>query len=433
MSEFWLRPLAQLVTLGLAALLVWPLAGGTWALAVLVLGLLAAVVAHSRHLSELARWLADPRLDAVPEARGVWGEVFARLYHMARRQSRSRQQLSEILVRFRRAGEAMPDGVVILDEEDQIEWFNPVAGRQLGLDPSRDAGRPLTYLLRQAQFQEYLAAQNYAEPLIMRSSRNPEVTLSIQLVPFGAKQKLLIARDITRFERLETVRRDFVANVSHELRTPLTVLAGFLETLHDAPDLPEAERRRYIALMLEQASRMQRLVDDLLVLSRLESAATPLAEGDVDVPALVRRLGEEAAGLSRGRHEIVVDASSDAHLLGAEAELYSAFGNLVSNAVRYTPAGGRIVLSWKVDPEGARFSVSDTGIGIQAEHLPRLTERFYRVDRSRSRETGGTGLGLSIVKHVLTRHQARLLVESEVGRGSTFTAVFPKSRVIETA
>ncbi len=430
MPEFWTRSLAVLGLILLAALLVWPFAGLPAAALTLALGCLAYLLHHLRQLRKLSAWLADPQLSRVPQGAGIWDEVFGQLYQIVRRQSKSRHQLSEALARFRRAGEAMPDGVVILDEHDEIEWFNPVAGRQLGLDLETDAGRPITYLLRQSQFHDYLAAQNYSEPLVLKSVRNPELTLSIQLVPFGAKQKLLISRDISRFEQLETVRRDFVANVSHELRTPLTVVGGFLETLCDHPDLPEAERRHYLEMMLDQTRRMQRLVDDLLTLSRLESAATPLQESPVDVPALVQSLIREAESLSRGRHTVRAEVLSEASLLGSERELESAFGNLVSNAIRYTPAGGEVVLRWEVTPKGARFSVRDTGIGIAPQHIPRLTERFYRVDRSRSRETGGTGLGLSIVKHVLTRHQGRLEIESEVGKGSTFTACFPASRVV---
>jgi two-component system phosphate regulon sensor histidine kinase PhoR len=430
MSELWMRVSGGLGLLALFALVLWPIAGATVAALAFALGATVFALYHVHQLAKLARWLADPRLETVPQAGGVWGEAFSALYQIVRRQSKSRHQLSEALARFRRAGEAMPDGVVILDEHDEIEWFNPVAGRQLGLDLESDVGRPITYLLRQTQFQEYLAAHNYAEPLVLRSARNPELTLSIQLVPFGAKQKLLISRDISRFEQLETVRRDFVANVSHELKTPLTVVGGFLETLHDHPDLPAEERARQIELMLDQTRRMQRLVDDLLILSRLESAATPLQEGPVNVPALVRKLSKEAENLSRGRHTIRADIRADVWLTGAERELESAFGNLVSNAVRYTPAGGEVVLCWEAMPDGgACFFVSDTGIGIEPQHIPRLTERFYRVDRSRSRETGGTGLGLSIVKHVLTRHQGRLEIESQVGKGSRFSACFPASRV----
>jgi two-component system phosphate regulon sensor histidine kinase PhoR len=255
----------------------------------------------------------------------------------------------------------------------------------------------------------------------------------VQLVPFGEGKKLLIGRDITDLERVDAMRRDFIANVSHELRTPLTVVGGFVETLVDAPDLSPADNRGYFNLMLDHTRRMQRLLDDLLTLSQLESAEHALKDESVNMEELAQALQTEAESLSRGRHRIALQIESDAGLKGNLQEIRSALGNLVSNAVRYTPEGGVITLAWRErDGEGV-FSVTDTGDGIAAEHIPRLTERFYRVDRSRSRETGGTGLGLAIVKHVLTRHGARLDVQSAPGKGSTFSALFPAQRLLHTA
>jgi two-component system phosphate regulon sensor histidine kinase PhoR len=430
MPGFWLRPLSNLGLIALLALIMWPIAGAVWALLGFSLLLLGYIFFNLRQLQELNRWLSNPQLRTVPEGEGLWEETFVLLYQLARRQSASQQQLSKALQRFQRAGEAMPDGVVMLDAGDQIEWFNPIAAQQFGLNLETDIGHPITYLLRQSQFNEYISAHNYSEPLIMKSARNPEVTLSVQLVPFGDDLKLLLARDITRFEQVETMRRDFIANVSHELRTPLTVIGGFLESLQDYTDLSEENRSHFFSLMRDQTLRMQRLVEDLLTLSRLESAANPLHEEKVDVPALLRQLHQDAQGLSHGRHPIRLELESSACLQGAESELRSALGNLISNAVRYTPQGGEIVVRWEDRGDEARFSVKDSGIGIEPQHIPRLTERFYRVDRSRSRETGGTGLGLSIVKHVLTRHQARLEIESIVGQGSTFSVIFPATRVL---
>ena len=433
MFEFWPRLLGTLGLIALGALIAWPIAGAVWALLLFSLGLLSQLFFHVRQLQYLNQWLANPQVDTVPEARGVWEDTFVALYRLARRQSASQQQLSKALARFQRAGEAMPDGVVMLDAKDQIEWFNPIAAQQFGLNLQTDIGHPITYLLRQGQFNEYLGAHNYGEPLIMKSTRSPDATLAIQLVPFGDDLKLLIARDITRFEQVETMRRDFIANVSHELRTPLTVVGGFLESLQDFTGLSEENRSHFFALMRDQTLRMQRLVEDLLTLSRLESAANPLQEEPVNVPHLIQQLYKEARGLSQGRHEIRLELESGAGLLGSESELRSALGNLISNAVRYTPQGGQITVRWEEANGEARFSVKDSGIGIEPQHIPRLTERFYRVDHSRSRETGGTGLGLSIVKHVLTRHQSRLEIRSEVGHGSTFSAVFPATRLVQTA
>lgn len=430
MADFWWRPLAAIGLSALFALALWPFGGGAAAAVVFAILLLLYLVYHLRNLKVLAEWLQTPD-SPVPEGSGMWVDIFAALYHQGRAQSRSQHQLSAALERFQRAAEAMPDGIIMLDESDLIEWCNPVAEAQFGLSSRRDLGQRITYLLRQAQFTDYLAAHNYRDPLILKAPRNSDIMLSIQLVPFGDKQKLLISRDITQLERVETMRRDFVANVSHELRTPLTVVAGFLEGLAEGEGAEVRQEQRHFQLMLEQSRRMQRLIEDLLTLSRLESAQQRLQEEPVNVPELLRSLHKEALSLSAGRHRISLELRADEGLAGSESELRSAFGNLISNAIRYTPEGGEIALCWELrDGEGV-FSVSDTGIGIEAQHLPRLTERFYRIDRSRSRETGGTGLGLSIVKHVLTRHQARLEIASEPGKGSTFRACFPAQRLVE--
>jgi len=431
MPNFWLRPLTTLGFIALLSLLLWATSSAIAALMFFSAALLFYLQFHLRNLKAFAGWLAQPEATSIPQGSGMWAPLFSLLYQQQRRQSSSETDLSASLERFERAAEAMPDGIVILNNKDQIEWCNSVAEAQLGLSLERDRGQWLAYLLRQAQFSDYLAAHNYREPLIVKSLRNRDLTLSVQLVPFGDAQKLLLIRDITQIERVETMRRDFVANVSHELRTPLTVVGGFLETLVDAEQVDAAQMRHYLQLMLEQTTRMQRLVEDLLMLSKLESGNGGLHEGPVDVPRLLDTLNREALSLSDGRHRIRLDIHSSDGLHGNEDELHSAFGNLVSNAIRYTPEGGEIALRWTKQPDGAAFEVSDSGLGIDAQHIPRLTERFYRVDRGRSRETGGTGLGLAIVKHILTRHQAKLEIESTPGEGSTFRAVFPAQRLIQ--
>jgi two-component system phosphate regulon sensor histidine kinase PhoR len=283
--------------------------------------------------------------------------------------------------------------------------------------------------VRHPQFVEHLSSGQVGESLVLRVSREQgDVMLSVQLVPYGDRQKLILGRDITRWERLETTRRDFVANVSHELRTPLTVVGGFLETLTDMKNPDPEMTRRSIMLMAQQTNRMTRLVEDLLTLSRLESTQNPLHEENVNVPDLVKTLHQDAVALSAGRHKLRVRLESNDWLKGNTEELRSAFGNLISNAVRYTPENGEVEIRWERREGNPVFAVRDTGIGIEPQHIDRLTERFYRVDRSRSRETGGTGLGLAIVKHVLNRHQARLEVQSSLGRGSTFSVIFPEAR-----
>jgi two-component system, OmpR family, phosphate regulon sensor histidine kinase PhoR len=325
---------------------------------------------------------------------------------------------------MRRAVQALPDGVVILDSANRIEWFNRTAEAQLQLDPATDLGQNIANLVRDPEFIEYLRSTEDT----VRIARAPALALSLQLIPFGQSQKMLLSRDVTQAERVDVMRRDFVANVSHELRTPLTVLVGFLETVRELKLDPQRQRD-YLGMMQEQASRMQRIIEDLLTLSALDSAPPAADDRRIAIAPLMERLKADAEALSGGRHAIKLQLEAPHDVLGVEAELLSAFGNLVSNAIRYTPAGGTVTLAWREGPEGARFSVEDTGIGIGAEHIPRLTERFYRVDRSRSRETGGTGLGLAIAKHALARHEATLEVESQAGKGSRFTARFPARRL----
>jgi two-component system phosphate regulon sensor histidine kinase PhoR len=429
-NGIWGRSLLLLALLVSGCFILWPIFGATAAISVLAAALLAIVVLHLYHISMLLKWLRHPTPEAEPQSFGVWDEAFAALYRMLRRQRRSESQLTATLNDFQLAGAAMPDGMVILDQADRIEWCNPRAERHFGLDRQRDSGQQITYLVRHPQFAEKLRSQNYSEALTLRQFRGSDLILSIQIVPYGDRQKLVISRDITDLERVETMRRDFIANVSHELRTPLTVLSGFLETISDSRAADNDLLRRSLPLMMDQARRMQNLIEDLLALSRLESASTPLRDERVNVPDLARTLYHDAMALSAGRHRIVLELECGDWLIGSEDELRSAFSNLIGNAIRYTPESGEVAISWQRCGDQAVFAVRDNGIGIQPQHIPRLTERFYRVDRSRSRETGGTGLGLAIVKHVLNRHQGWLEVVSEPGRGSTFSARFPAQRVV---
>ncbi len=383
-----------------------------------------------RHLRNLHRWLLDRRAGDMPEAGGLWGEVFDEIHKLVKQASRRQDQLSGMLARFQNAASAMPDAVVVLSQAGDIEWANRSAASLLGIRYPHDAGMRLLNLLRVPGFAQYLERGEYAEPLEITSPDNREIHVSIQITPFGSSQKLVLGRDVTRLMRLEQMRRHFVANVSHELRTPLTVLGGYVETLQQMDHIGMEDLKKHLSTMHEQSQRMQRLVEDLLTLSKLETAPPRTHVEPVDVAALLKSLAEQAALLSgENRHDITLEADPSLKLLGSREELHSAFSNLINNAVRYTPAGGRIQLSWRTVDDGAEFAVTDTGEGIASEHIPHLTERFYRVDTARSRASGGTGLGLSIVKHVLLRHDARLEIESEVGQGSTFRCVFPALRV----
>ena len=398
-----------------------------------VLGLLAAALCvlamlgwQLVYLQRLIVWLEGPLDVRLPRARGVWESVFAGLHRRVRIRVGQQRALAETLARFEQAFQALPDGVIAFDRHRHIDWINERAARHFALVADTDRGQALTNLIRHPEFVAYINDGSYAEPLIYRGGRVEELTLLLQVIPYGADQKLLVSRDISQIERMETIRRDFIANVSHELKTPLTVVAGFSEMLaDDFSAYSPGEIEHYLKLICEQNARMQRLIDDLLTLSALESGtAGPVAEPVAVEPLLTSILADTQA-LSAGKHEIVLAVEMPSVLNGCANELRSAFSNLAANAVRYTPTGGRVTLTWRESAAGGEFVIADTGIGIAPQHLSRLTERFYRVDRGRSRETGGTGLGLAIVKHVLTRHEATLRIDSEPGKGSRFSAHFP--------
>jgi two-component system phosphate regulon sensor histidine kinase PhoR len=395
------------------------------------IGLGAYILLQLYQLGRLHRWLLSDKRGEVPDAGGPWGDVFNEVRKLVRQAARRADELTDALKRFQSAAAAMPDGIVILSEYDEIEWANPPASRLLGVDYPRDRGIRLINLVRDPTFNHYFARGDFSEPLELDSPSEPGSMVSMQIVPISIRLKLVMARDITRLHRLEQMRRVFVANVSHELRTPVTVLSGYVETLRGMDYVRPEDLKKHLATMHEQALRMQRLVDDLLMLSRLETAPPNRKEEVVDIPALLSGLKEQAEVLSgNAKHQITLEVEANLKLRGSRDELHSAFMNLINNAVRYTPPGGAINLHWYAVDRRAKFSVTDSGEGIAAEHLPHLTERFYRVDSARSRASGGTGLGLSIVKHVLLRHEAQLDVESELGRGSTFTCEFPATHVV---
>ena len=429
-----MRTALTLGAFAIVALIAWPLRGPAWALGIFGIGLALLLLRHLGNLHALVAWLRDPSGTPVPMGSGVWEHVFSRLHRFMRSTTQHQHRLTAQLARFRSAAQAMPDGVLVLDADDHIVWANATAERYYGLDARRDAGQPILNLVRNPDFVAYLKSGAFGQPFTLRLARGEELVLSLRIVPYGQDDKLLLARDITQWERLETMRRDFVANVSHELKTPLTVVSGFLETIADGNvRIEESRGKQVLGLMRTQTDRMLRLIEDLLTLSALESSAQPAREAAIDVHRFLGAIAEDARALSGGRHTVQLKLGPPATLWGDEHEMRSAITNLVSNAIRYTPRDGRITIEWaEHEGEGGGegwIAVEDTGIGIEPRHIPRLTERFYRVDTSRSRDTGGTGLGLAIVKHVLTRHQARLEVTSEIGKGSRFAAVFPPRRV----
>ena len=376
----------------------------------------------------LIAWLRGSQEGAAPRDAGLWGELAYRIERSIRLRELRAVQGQEKLTQFLSAIEASPNGVMLLDAGGQIEWCNSVAADHFGLDPQRDRRQRVTNLVRAPAFVSYLQTGRFDEAIQMPDPRGQR-SLSVLVREYGDGLRLVLSQDTTERERSDGMRRDFVANVSHEIRTPLTVLAGFIETMVNLP-LTEVERKRVLVLMTQQADRMATLVSDLLTLAQLEGSPRPTVDRWVPLAPLFAQVTVDAKLLSAGRHTLAFPAVVDVQIAGAANELLSAITNLVTNAVRYTPEGGRIELGWRVLNDGAgEIVVSDTGPGIAREHLPRLTERFYRVDGSRSRDTGGTGLGLSIVKHVVQRHGGELDIQSEVGQGSMFRLVFPAARV----
>lgn len=425
-SEFLLA--AFWIALGILAWLLFGGSLGWW----MVVALLASGLRHLSQMHRLECWLRQGRKTQPPQSWGVWGEVFEHYYQLQRRYAKRKKRLARVIREFRESTAAMPDGTIVLDSDWRITWFNAAAARLLGLAGNSDIGQPITSLMRSPAFERYMRAGDFGRPVEVDSSLNLTARLSIRIVPYGRGQYLLLVRDVSRMLRLENMRRDFVANASHELRSPLTVLGGYLENMSDDEQIPEIWGSP-LAEMRTQCGRMTTLVNDLLELSRLETDAPGEPdEQPVDVGDVVRRIRAEALAQSGNERIIELDVDPALGLAGIENELFSAFSNLVFNAVRYTDKGGRIRIFWHRASDGrARFCVSDDGIGIEARHLPFITQRFYRVDASRSRAQGGTGLGLAIVKHVLQRHEARLKIRSEPGEGSEFCCDFPESRVRE--
>ena len=383
-------------------------------------------------LYRLDWWLRRRGTVDPPDISGVWGDVISQVVRLHRRKRFHKQRFVQLYRQIQRSTAALPDGVVILNEQREIAWFNRMAAQLLELRRPADLGLRIDNLLRQPQFARYLAGEQYGNPVVIRTSGGLERYLSLQIVPYGEGQQLLLARDVSRQMRLEAMRKDFVANASHELRSPLTVISGYLETLSQDPIL-DPEIQGPIAEMRRQAERMTTIVEDLLELSRLEAAEGEVAGAPVDVAALLSMLRKDVLARPKHPKEVRVRVESTLPLLGQESEIHSAFSNLVDNAAKYTGPDGWIEMHWWVDDDGGHFAVTDSGIGIPAEHIPRLTERFYRVDVGRARATGGSGLGLAIVKHVLQRHGGTLEIQSTLGQGSTFSCHFPLHRIQQRA
>jgi two-component system phosphate regulon sensor histidine kinase PhoR len=392
---------------------------------------LAAYIARSLfNLQRLADWLGAQEAGDIPAHSGIWGDIYARIARVSAHQAQRERRLTTLLNEYAASTSALPDATVALDAEGRIRWFNDAAIRLLGLQAAKDVGQPLSNLFRHPEATEFIRRADYQATLQTTSPGNSERKLEVRLAPYGEGQTLLLAQDISERLRHETVRRDFVANVSHELRTPLTVLSGFVENLQASELLQDERLRRPIELMGQQAARMRQIVEDLLLLARLEGESVRSMQQEVEVGGMLRLIADECRALGSDVAEIECDVRSARRILGDEKQLRSAVSNLVVNAAHHTPADGLIKLTWEDRGVQSRLEVSDDGEGIAAEHIPRLTERFYRIDTGRSRQRGGTGLGLAIVKHVLKRHEATLEIDSRPGEGSRFICHFPASRLL---
>ncbi len=424
-KEIW-----QFLALGLLAILLGMVIGQVKT--VLLIFMLGWLGWYFSNLVKLERWLEQGKKYSPPVSHGLWGHVFTEIYHMQQRKRRRNKKLVKLLGRFRESTAALPEGVIVLREQGDVEWWNDKAGELLGLKYPQDVDRRLTNLLRNPEVMDYFRHTEAEKPVRFPSPLDELKILSLKIVPYGNNQKLVVVRDVTLNKRIEEMQRDFVANISHELRTPLTVIHGYLENLLEESDDLDAERLQHtFRVMQQQAIRMRQLTDDLTTLSNVDNEKIGPRNEIVNVPQMLSSLQEEAQILSGdSNHTFVVEVDEKLFLRGDSKELDSVFTNLMVNAINYTPTGGAIRIRWYQDDSGAHFEVNDTGIGIAPYHVERLTERFYRVDVARSRHTGGSGLGLAIVTRALQRHQANLRIDSEIGRGSAFICDFPDDIVV---
>ena len=430
MTPIWRAELTRIAYIALLSVFIGWLSGSvSWAL-VSIMGLY--IFFALRFLQRLDTWLEHHSAEELPQSWGIWGHLFDKMYRQQRRYQTQQQRLTEIIHKVQRSSGALRDAVVMIDHDGCLEWWNRAAEALLGFRAPTDKGQALTNLLRDPRFISYFDHQDYHDPLILPSPMDDNIILEYQITIFGQNERLILVRNVTRLYRLEQMRKDFVANVSHELRTPLTVINGYLETFADYSDQLPPRWSRATQQMQQQSRRMQNIINDLLLLSRLETTDIEGQQQRIDIGLMLGCFRNDALLISgEKRHSIQINLKTRAQVTGSENELRSAISNLVFNAVKYTPPESVITMSWQSSAQGsgAILTVEDNGEGIDARHLPRLTERFYRVDKGRSAETGGTGLGLAIVKHVLLRHNAKLEIKSDLGRGSSFSCIFPDTRL----
>lgn len=425
MNPIWRQKLRRNILLFVTVVLIGYLYGYPWESATLAMAF--HICWNWLQLYRLHRWLDQGRTSLLPRTIGIWGVIFSDIQRLQQRSFKDKQRLQAVINRIQDSTAALKDSVLMVDASGALEFWNKSAQKNIGLQNPTDIGQPITHLIRNPDFRSYFEAADYQEPLTIPSPINPKIFLQFNITLFGRKDRLIVIHDVTRLKQLEQMRKDFVANVSHELRTPLTVITGYVETLQMAADALPARWGRILSQMGDQSRRMDNLIRDLLMLSSLETEKKNQLD-KIDLKPMLEAIKSDAIALSGGQHQVTLTMDENVQIQGFYNELRSAISNLVFNAVKYSPEGGKIELSWNSSESEGRFSVSDQGIGIEEHHIPRLTERFYRADPSRSNETGGTGLGLAIAKHVLLRHKAYLDIHSQLNQGSTFSCVFPPSQ-----
>jgi two-component system phosphate regulon sensor histidine kinase PhoR len=428
LNNVWLTELWRLFWILVIAIIIGLLLDMVLLIVCLVLSFI--LIWYLYNLRSFILWFEKGKKYSPPTSVGIFGDLFNNLYHLQKQQRNRNKRLVNLLSRFKESTKAMPDGIVILQENGEIEWWNDAAVQLLNLNYPKDVGQRITNLLRYPNFIRYYNLTDKPKNIKLQSPVDEQKIITIRIVPYGNNQQLLMIRDVTLIQRVEDMQRDFIANISHELRTPITVMSGFLEEFEHNPPENKAELQRYIKLMQSQSSRMRNLVDDLMTLSRLENESNEPIREIISIPFILHSLKEEAELFSGERkHNFILDVDENLNILGDTKAIDSAFSNLIFNAINYSPNDSIITLSWYEDEQGAYFRVTDKGIGIPMHHIARLTERFYRVDVARSRNTGGSGLGLAIVNNVLLHHDACLKIKSQVGQGSTFICEFPKELI----
>lgn len=397
------------------------------AVVIVLATLIIFILIHIYWIYKLSNWVESPSLKNLPNGTGIWQNIFAKLYRTYRQQKKSQTQLTTTLDQFIQAAEAINDGIVGVNEDNEILWSNKKAQKMLNINPKKDYNQPINYIFRNSDLSNYLIKENYEDSINIHNTNN-KLDIEIKATFFSENHKLITCRDLTSLKKIQNLRKDFVSNFSHELKTPLTVISGFLETLEDRKKI-DVQSKKIISLMSEQAHRMKKLIDDLLLLSNVESDYLQNRSEKIIMRDIFKKIKNEVSFIDQQQHKISYSLNNEINIYGSSTEIYSAFINLLTNAIRYTDKKGEITVSWNKINNDAIFQVADTGIGIPEKHLKRITERFYRVDEDRSRESGGTGLGLSIVKNIMHQHQGEIRVASEINSGSSFKLIFPSERI----